>query len=99
MGNLTPVGDCSLQAFRDIIDINVQGTFLILRAVTAAMTRQVARPVDLTTPARGKTRGAIVNLGSMASLFAVPQSPHYVASKHAVVGLTKSAGKLGQHPE
>ena len=35
--------------------------------------------------------GLVVNLGSVASLYATPQLAPYVASKHAVLGLTRSA--------
>jgi NAD(P)-dependent dehydrogenase (short-subunit alcohol dehydrogenase family) len=35
--------------------------------------------------------GAIVNTASDAGLLGVPQMPAYVASKHGVVGLTKTA--------
>ena len=35
--------------------------------------------------------GAIVNVASLASLLAEPHSPAYTASKHGVIGLTKSA--------
>lgn len=34
--------------------------------------------------------GAILNIGSMFSFFGAPHAPAYTASKHAVVGLTKS---------
>jgi NAD(P)-dependent dehydrogenase (short-subunit alcohol dehydrogenase family) len=80
------------------MDINVQGTFLVLGSVTAAMTSQEPQAVDPNVPARGSSRGAIVNLGSIASFIALPQSPQYVASKHAVIGLTKSAGKSSGGP-
>jgi len=36
-------------------------------------------------------RGAIVNTASVAGLVATPGMPAYVASKHAVIGLTKTA--------
>jgi NAD(P)-dependent dehydrogenase (short-subunit alcohol dehydrogenase family) len=36
-------------------------------------------------------RGAIVNMSSVAGVMGLPQIPIYVASKHAVLGLTKSA--------
>ena len=36
-------------------------------------------------------RGAIVNTASVMGLVAWPMNPAYVASKHGVVGLTKSA--------
>lgn len=34
--------------------------------------------------------GAIVNVGSISSVAAIPATPAYVASKHALLGLTKS---------
>jgi NAD(P)-dependent dehydrogenase (short-subunit alcohol dehydrogenase family) len=40
--------------------------------------------------------GAIVNTSSGAGVVGFPQMPIYFASKHAVLGLTKSA--LNQHP-
>lgn len=40
---------------------------------------------------RRKQRGAIVNISSICGLFAIPSSAAYVASKHAVCGLTKAA--------
>ena len=35
--------------------------------------------------------GAIVNMSSAAGVMGFPQMPVYIASKHAVLGLTKSA--------
>lgn len=40
---------------------------------------------------RGARRGAIVSIASIAGLRAMPHSAAYVASKHAVIGLTKTA--------
>ena len=37
-----------------------------------------------------RRKGAIVNTGSGASLVGIPKSPAYVASKHAVLGLTRA---------
>src|SRR5690554_2230447 len=38
-----------------------------------------------------KTKGAIVNIASVLGVTAIPLSPAYVAAKHGVVGLTKTA--------
>ena len=63
--------------FDAVIDINVKGVFLGLRHVLPVMLQQ--------------KRGAIVNTASVAGLVATPGMPAYVASKHAVIGLTKTA--------
>src|SRR6201996_3133908 len=57
--------------------VNVKGVFLGLRHVLPVMLRQ--------------QHGAIVNTASVAGLVASPGMPAYVASKHAVIGLTKTA--------
>ncbi|HVH76099.1 MAG TPA: glucose 1-dehydrogenase [Stellaceae bacterium] len=63
--------------FDAVIAVNVKGVFLGLRHVLPVMLRQ--------------KRGAIVNTASVAGLVATPGMPAYVASKHAVIGLTKTA--------
>ena len=69
--------------FDQVIGVNVKGVFLGLRHVLPEMLRQ-------------KT-GAIVNTASVAGLVATPGMPAYVASKHAVIGLTKtSAGEVAR---
>src|SRR5260370_39577299 len=63
--------------FDQVIAINVKGVCRGLRHVLRVMLRQKA--------------GAIVNTASVAGLVATPGMPAYVASKHAVIGLTKTA--------
>ncbi len=63
--------------FDQVIGVNVKGVFLGLRHVLPEMLRQKS--------------GAIVNTASVAGLVATPGMPAYVASKHAVIGLTKTA--------
>ncbi len=60
-----------------IIDINVKGVWLCLKYEIPQMLKQGG--------------GAIVNTASAAGLVGSRQMSAYVASKHAVVGLTKSA--------
>ena len=63
--------------FDQVIGINVKGVFLGLRHVLPEMLKQKS--------------GAVVNTASVAGLVATPGMPAYVASKHAVIGLTKAA--------
>jgi NAD(P)-dependent dehydrogenase (short-subunit alcohol dehydrogenase family) len=63
--------------FDQVIGVNLKGVFLGLRHVLPEMLRQKS--------------GAIVNTASVAGLVATPGMPAYVASKHAVIGLTKTA--------
>src|SRR3954453_4055613 len=63
--------------FDQAIGVTAKGVFLGLRHLLPEMLRQ-------------KT-GVIVNTASVAGLVATPGMPAYVASKHAVIGLTKTA--------
>ncbi|KAI1746914.1 NAD(P)-binding protein [Xylaria castorea] len=83
-----------LESFRRTLDINVQGTFLVLKTVATAMASQEPKMIDSSQPARGICRGSIVTLGSVFSTWTCPNAIQYNASKHAVLGLTRSAGKL-----
>ena len=59
-----------------ILSVNIKGVLLCLRAQIRQMQKQRA--------------GSIVNTSSGAGLRGMPAMPVYAASKHAVVGLTKS---------
>src|SRR5262249_15613638 len=63
--------------FDQVLGVNVKGVFLGLRHVLPVMLQQKA--------------GAVVNTASVAGLVATPGMSAYVASKHAVIGLTKAA--------
>ncbi len=71
------VVDYPLDAWRATMAVNLDGVFYAMRAELPAMV------------AAG--RGAIVNVASGAGLVGFAGLPAYVASKHGVVGLTKSA--------
>jgi len=73
---LTPLPDQTEETYDQIMDINVKGVWLSLKHEIPAM---------LTTGG-----GAIVNNSSIAGLIGVAMTPIYIASKHAVIGLTKS---------
>ena len=76
-GNQTDIIDIELKDFETLIGINVTGVFLGMKHVLPIMIEQ------------GK--GSIINTSSVDGLRGSPGLSPYSASKHAVVGLTKSA--------
>lgn len=73
----TPILDLDDTEWDRVLDLNLRATFRGARAAAQAMKQCGAG-------------GVIVNISSTAGMAAGPASAHYVASKHAVVGLTKS---------
>lgn len=72
-----PLADASIEDWRRVTDINISGTFYSMKYEIAAMMKG--------------SGGAIVNNSSVAGLVAIPNQASYVASKAAVIGLTRSA--------
>lgn len=88
------VQQSSIEEFDKIMSINARGTLLCVRAVSAAMAKQELLPsVTGRHGTRSVGRGSIVNLGSASSYVASPGTNPYTMSKHAIIGLTKAAGK------
>jgi NAD(P)-dependent dehydrogenase (short-subunit alcohol dehydrogenase family) len=81
-GRVAPTAEYEEAVFDAVMGVNVKGVFLGLRHVLPVMIRQ--------------GRGAVVNTASVAGLVGTVGMPAYVASKHAVIGLTKvAAGEVG----
>ena len=78
-GDIAPITKYSLETFRKVIDVNVVGVFLGLKHVLPVMLKQ--------------NKGSIINTASIAGLIGSPHIAVYSASKHAVIGLTKSAAR------
>jgi len=78
-GDIAPIVKYSLQTFRRVLDVNVVGVFLGMKHVLPVMLRQ--------------NSGSIINTASIAGLIGSPDVAVYSASKHAVIGLTKSAAQ------
>lgn len=79
---ISPLEDTALDTWRQVIDVNLTGSFLITRAFGRMMLAQ--EPV---TPGG---RGAFVNIASVAGLSGVADRSAYNASKHGLVGLTRT---------
>lgn len=81
-----------MREFERFLKVNVTGTLLAVRAQSRVMKRQEPLPHS-TNPLRTLGRGVITNMGSGNSYIATPHIIQYTASKHAVLGITKNAGK------
>lgn len=68
---------CSESNWQRVMDVNLRGVWLCMKEEIPMMIE------------RGG--GAIVNCASIAGLVGIENSPAYVASKHGVIGLTKTA--------
>ncbi|KAI2627608.1 NAD(P)-binding protein [Hypoxylon sp. NC1633] len=86
-----PTEEASVSEFLRMQSINVTGTFFVIQASLAIMKTQEARPNFPEMPSRGITRGTVVALGSVLSVAAAPRYMQYTTSKHAVLGMVKSA--------
>lgn len=76
-GHVGALDEMPERAFDQVMAVNVKGVFLGMKAAIPEL--------------RKRGGGAIVNLASVAGLIGEAAIAPYVASKHAVLGLTKSA--------
>ncbi len=72
-----PIAELTPELWRKTLDINLDGVFFSMRAEIPAMV------------AGGG--GSIINMGSILSSIAWPNAAAYITSKHAVLGMTRSA--------
>ncbi len=75
-GKVSPIAEYDEAVFDAVVGVNLKGVFLGMRHVLPVMVAQGS--------------GAVVNTASIAGLVGTPGMSAYVASKHAVLGLTKS---------
>ncbi len=69
--------DCSEENWGKTLDVNLKGVWLCMKNEIPVMVKQGG--------------GVIVNVSSVAGLVGFPGMPAYVASKHGILGLTKTA--------
>jgi NAD(P)-dependent dehydrogenase (short-subunit alcohol dehydrogenase family) len=79
-----PIEDLPVEKWFDVIAANVTGVYLCTRAAFALMKEQKPRG------------GRIINNGSISASAPRPNTAPYTASKHAVLGLTKSTALDGR---
>lgn len=77
-GELAPTADYPLEAWAQVIGVNLSGVFYGMKYQIGAMLKS----------GRG---GAIVNVSSILGAVAFAGAPAYTAAKHGVLGLTKAA--------
>ena len=76
-GELGPTADYADEAWQQVIGVNLSGVFYCMKHQIPAMLRSGG--------------GAIVNMASILGQVGFAGAPAYVAAKHGVVGLTKTA--------
>ncbi|WDZ97193.1 3-hydroxybutyrate dehydrogenase [Herbaspirillum sp. WKF16] len=79
---ISPVAELSLENWRKMLAIHLDGAFLTTRAAMKAMIKQ----------GRG---GSIIYMGSVHSHLASPLKAPYVTAKHGLLGLAKTVAKEG----
>lgn len=79
-----PLEELTLAQWRQVVDINLTGMFICTQAAFRVMKDQQPQG------------GRIINNGSISAWAPRPNSSPYTATKHAVLGLTKSASLDGR---
>ena len=76
-GPSAPIGDYDIDAWHKVLDVDLHSVFYCMKYELAAI--------------EASGGGSIVNMSSILGTNGFSTAPAYVASKHAVVGMTKSA--------
>jgi len=81
-GKVAPLDEYPLEVFDQLINVNIKGVYYGLRHVFPVMKQN-------------KEGGSIIITSSVAGLMGTPNVLPYVTSKHAVIGMMKSAALEG----
>ena len=76
-GKIAPTAECPAENWDHVLAVNLKGIWLCMKYELLQMLRQ--------------KKGAIVNCSSVAGLVGFKGLPAYVASKHGIIGLTRTA--------
>ena len=78
-GKNAPLDEYPIDEWRRVVDINLNGTFFVNRAIVPGM--------------KARNYGRIVNISSVAGKEGNPNASAYAAAKAGVIGMTKALGK------
>lgn len=79
-----PIDELTVQQWKQVVDVNLTGAFLVARAAFGLMRKQ--------SPQGGR----IINNGSISAYVPRPGSVPYTVSKHAITGLTRTLSLDGR---
>ncbi|MDF7801211.1 SDR family NAD(P)-dependent oxidoreductase [Pontiellaceae bacterium B1224] len=82
VGIFDPLTEASLEDWQYIFKLNVEGSFLCMREAMKMM--------------KSQARGRIINISSVVGVKGYPNQGAYGASKHALIGMTKTAIEEGR---
>lgn len=74
-----------------IMDVNLNGSFYVLRAAAQIMLKQ--KPILSSRNGRPLQKGSIVNFSSIQGVVGITLSGAYTTAKHAIIGLTRTASE------
>ena len=77
--------ELAIEAWDDVVDANLKGTFLVTRAFLPSMRARMLLP-----GARERGAGRIINIASIAGRQGTAELTAYCAAKHGVIGLTRA---------
>lgn len=99
MGNISgaTTENLKMDVFDRTVAVNIRGTALVVQAMSKAMASQEPRTYQNqsarhASSTRSLGRGSIITLGSVNAFVPAPGMLSYTTSKHAVIGITKTAG-------
>jgi len=81
-GKVAPLDEYPIEVFHQVLDVNIKGVYYGLRHVFPVMKKN-------------KEGGSIIITSSVAGLMGTPNVLPYVTSKHAIIGMMKTAALEG----
>lgn len=97
-GTYAPLADSVIEDYDNVMNVNAKGLMLCVRAQIKAMQAQEPRSYTSRSGTRDIGRGVIINVASANAYAGLPGKMAYTVSKHAVLGITKMAGKQMPRP-